>query len=321
MRIILAPMEGLVDAPIRETLTKVGGIDRCVTEFIRVTHGMLPPRVFYKYAPELHNDSLTEAGVPVAVQLLGSDPVQMGRHGAKAAELGATQVDINFGCPAKTVNKHKGGCVLMREPELMHEIVAQVRSAVPASIPVTAKMRLGYEDRSMGVACAQALEAAGAGEIVIHARSKVDGYKPPAYWEDIAKAREAVSLPVIANGDIWSVDDYWRCRDVSGCDDVMIGRGLIARPDLARKIRASQRGESVPDMTWPEAVALVREYAIALQTRLEDRFVTGRIKQWLNYLRQGFAEAELLWPEARKLRQVEPMLACLQQPVSIPRAA
>lgn len=321
MRIILAPMEGLVDAPIRETLTKVGGIDRCVTEFIRVTHGMLPPRIFYKYAPELHNKSLTEAGIPVAVQLLGSDPVQMARHGSKAAELGATQVDINFGCPAKTVNKHKGGCVLMREPELMHEIVAQVRQAVPASVPVTAKMRLGYDDRSMGVACAQALEAAGAEEIVIHARSKVDGYKPPAYWEEIARAREAVRARVIANGEIWTVDDYWRCREVSGCDDVMIGRGLIARPDLARKIRASQRGESVPDMTWPEAVALVREYAMALQTRLEDRFVTGRIKQWLNYLRQGFVEAEVLWPEARKIRQVAPMLACLQQPVTEPRAA
>ena len=321
MRIILAPMEGLVDAPIRETLTKVGGIDRCVTEFIRVTHGMLPPRVFYKYAPELHNGSLTEVGTPVAVQLLGSDPHQMGRHGLKAAELGANQVDINFGCPAKTVNKHKGGCVLMREPELMHDIVARVRQSVPADIPVTAKMRLGYDDRSMGVACAQALEAAGAEEIVIHARSKVDGYKPPAYWEEIAKAREAVGIRVIANGEIWTVDDYWRCRDVSGCEDVMIGRGLIARPDLARKIRASQQGEAVADMTWPEAVALVCEYAFALHTRLEDRFVTGRIKQWLNYLRQGFVEAEVLWPEARKIRQVEPMLACLRQAVKVPQAA
>jgi len=138
MRIILAPMEGLVDAPIRETLTEVGGIDRCVTEFVRVTHGMLPPRVFYKYAPELHNQSLTRVGTPVAVQLLGSDPIQMARHGVRAAELGATQVDINFGCPAKTVNKHKGGCVLMREPELMHEIVAAVRQAVAGHVPVTA---------------------------------------------------------------------------------------------------------------------------------------------------------------------------------------
>ncbi|KEF32648.1 tRNA-dihydrouridine synthase C [Marinobacter nitratireducens] len=313
MRIILAPMEGLVDAPIRETLTKVGGIDRCVTEFVRVTHGMLPPRVFYKYAPELHNQSLTRVGTPVAVQLLGSDPVQMGLHGARAAELGATQVDINFGCPAKTVNRHKGGCILMREPELMHEITEAVRKAVPAGVPVTAKMRLGYDDRSMGVACGQALEAAGASEIVIHARSKVDGYKPPAYWEEIARVREAVSAHVIANGEIWTVNDYWRCRKVSGCDDVMIGRGLIARPDLALQIKASQQGEQIPEMSWLEAVALVREYAEVLQGWLEDRYVTGRIKQWMNFLRQGFAEAEAIWPQARKLRDVAPMLACLEQ--------
>ena len=321
MRIILAPMEGLVDAPIRETLTGVGGIDRCVTEFIRVTHGMLPPRVFYKYAPELHNHSMTEVGTPVAVQLLGSDPQQMALHGVKAAELGANQVDINFGCPAKTVNKHKGGCVLMREPELMHGIVAAVRQAVPGNVPVTAKMRLGYDDRSMGLACAQALEAAGAEEIVIHARSKVDGYKPPAYWEEVARVREGVNAHVIANGEIWTVADYWRCREVTGCDDVMIGRGLIARPDLARQIRASQRQEVVPDLIWPDVVSLIEGYAAALQTRLEDRFVTGRIKQWLNYLRGGYAEAEVLWPHARKLRDVAPMLACLQQPVPGTRAA
>ncbi|MDN6318150.1 MAG: tRNA dihydrouridine synthase [Marinobacter sp.] len=315
MRIILAPMEGLVDAPIRETLTKVGGIDRCVTEFIRVTRTPLPPRVFYKYAPELYNQCFTQVGTPVAVQLLGSDPQSMGMSGLKAVELGAAQVDINFGCPAKTVNKHKGGCVLMREPELMHEIVAAVRKAVPAYVSVTAKMRLGYDDRSMGVACAQALDAAGAEEIVIHARSKVDGYKPPAYWEEIAKAREAVKAKVIANGEIWTVADYWRCLEVTGCEDVMIGRGLIARPDLALQIKASQQGAQVADMTWPEAVALVKEYASVLQGWLEDRFVTGRIKQWLNFLRQGFPEAEALWPQARKFREVAPMLACLEQVV------
>ncbi|MBS3803020.1 MAG: tRNA-dihydrouridine synthase [Oleiphilaceae bacterium] len=321
MRIILAPMEGLVDSPIRESLTQVGGIDRCVTEFIRVTHGMLPPRIFYKFAPELHNESLTRAGVPVAVQLLGSDAAQVALHGARAAELGAPQVDINFGCPAKTVNKHKGGAVLLKEPELLYQITNAVRQAVPAHVPVTAKMRLGYEDRSMGVACGQALEAAGAAEIVIHARSKVDGYKPPAYWEDVALVREAVSTHVIANGDIWTVADYWRCREVSGCDDVMIGRGLISRPDLAAQIKASQRGETLPAMTWLEAVELVGDYGRALQGHLEDKYVTGRVKQWLNYLRRGFAEAEAVWPEARKIREVAPILACLASVNTKRRAA
>jgi hypothetical protein len=148
-------------------------------------------------------------------------------------------------------------------------------------------------------------------------RTKTDGYRPPAYWTWIARIREGVSVPVVANGEIWTVADYYRCREESGCEDVMIGRGLIARPDLARQIKASQQGEAIADMTWPEAVALVREYATVLQGWLEDRYVTGRIKQWLNFLRQGFAEAQALWPDARKIRQVAPMLACLEQPVIV----
>jgi tRNA-dihydrouridine synthase C len=152
---------------------------------------------------------------------------------------------------------------------------------------------------------------------VIHARSKKDGYKPPAYWEEIAKAREAVKAKVIANGDIFTVADYWRCREVSGCDDVMIGRGLVARPDLARQIRASQRGESIELMTWPEALALVQEYGCALQGWLEDKYVTGRIKQWMNYLRQGFSEAEALWPQARKIREVTPMFEFLNHATAV----
>lgn len=315
MRIILAPMEGLADAPIREILTAVGGIDRSVTEFIRVTHTMQPERVFYKYAPELKNGCNTRAGVPVAIQLLGSDAAQMALHGAMAAELGAPQVDINFGCPAKTVNRHNGGSVLMRQPDEMHRITAAVRAAVPADIPVTAKMRLGYDDRSMAVACGQALDAAGAAEIVIHARSKVDGYKPPAYWEEVAKVREAVNTHVIANGEIWTVDDYWRCREVSGCDDIMIGRGLIARPDLARQIKASQRGETIPDLPWAEVVALIKNYGLELQDRLEDRYVTGRMKQWLNYLRKGYSEAEQCWPKARKFSDAAPFYECLEASV------
>ncbi len=321
MRIFLAPMEGLVDAPIRESLTQVGGIDRCVTEFIRVTHGLLPPRIFHKFAPELSRGSLTRQGVPVAIQLLGSDAAQMAIHGARAAELGAPQVDINFGCPAKTVNRHKGGAVLLKEPERLYEITRAVRLAVPDEIPVTAKIRLGYDDRSMGVACGEALAAAGADEIVIHARSKADGYRPPAYWEEIGKVREAVRTPVIANGDIWSVEDYWRCREVTGCDDVMIGRGLVSQPDLARQIKASLQGITLAPMAWPAVAMLVEGYGRELQCYLDDKYVTGRLKQWLNYLRRGFNEAEQVWPAARKLGDAESFYQTLMSVSPAERAA
>jgi len=109
MTILLAPMEGLLDHSLRDVLTRVGGIDRCVSEFIRITGQLLPERVFIRLMPELLTGSRTAAGVPVRAQLLGSDPQCLADNAARLAELGAEGVDLNFGCPAKTVNRHRGG--------------------------------------------------------------------------------------------------------------------------------------------------------------------------------------------------------------------
>ena len=138
MQIALAPMEGLVDPILRDVLTRVGGLDWCVTEFIRVNDRLLPPSQFHLFGPELRHGAKTAAGVPLRVQLLGSDPVLLGENAALACELGAPAIDLNFGCPAKTVNKSRGGAVLLKEPELLHAILREVRRAVPAHIPVTA---------------------------------------------------------------------------------------------------------------------------------------------------------------------------------------
>ena len=114
------------------------------------------------------------------------------------------------------MNRHGGGAALLREPERIAAVVAAVRHAVPAQLPVSAKMRLGYDDPGRALECALAMQDGGAGEIVIHARTKADGYRPPAYWERIAPIREALRVPVVANGEIWSVPDAWRCRALSG---------------------------------------------------------------------------------------------------------
>ena len=221
MEIALAPMEGLVDDILRELLTEVGGLDWCVSEFIRVCDRLLPAAAFAKLAPELEQGARTPSGTPMRVQLLGSDPACLADNAAFACTLGAPVIDLNFGCPAKTVNKSRGGAVLLKEPELLNRIVESVRQAVPAAIPVTAKMRLGYSDTSLTLECAHALADAGAAEIVVHARTKVDGYRPPAHWEWMARIREAVTVPIIANGEVWTLEDYLAIREVSGCDTVM----------------------------------------------------------------------------------------------------
>jgi tRNA-dihydrouridine synthase C len=138
-------MEGVVDAVMREQLTAIGGYERCVTEFVRVSQTVLPKRVFFRYAPELRQGGLTPSGTPVYLQLLGSDPELMAANAARAAALGAPGIDLNFGCPAKTVNRSQGGAVLLRSPQLIRSICEQVRDSVPEHTPVTAKIRLGYD--------------------------------------------------------------------------------------------------------------------------------------------------------------------------------
>ena len=137
MQIALAPMEGLVDHIMRDVLTEQGGIDWCVTEFVRITDQLLPSRTYQRLAPELAQDAKTPAGTPLRVQLLGSDPQAMADNAAKACEMGAPVIDLNFGCPSKTVNNSCGGAILLREPEVLFKIVEAVRAGMPADIPLT----------------------------------------------------------------------------------------------------------------------------------------------------------------------------------------
>lgn len=300
MQLALAPMEGLVDELLRDTITRVGGVDWCVTEFVRVSHQLLPARCFHQLAPELRSGSRTPAGTPMRVQLLGSDPACLGDNAALAVTLGAPVIDLNFGCPAKTVNRSRGGAVLLKEPELLHRIVAQVRRSVPPSVPVTAKMRLGYETPDGALDCARALAAGGAAQIVVHARTKTDGYRPPAHWEWIARVQQAVTVPVFANGEIWTLDDWRRCRAVSGVDDVMLGRGLIARPDLALQIAAAHDGRPVVPMSWAQLLPLLHAFWARVRRKLPPRHAPGRIKQWLFWLARSYPEAAALFAQLRR---------------------
>ncbi len=304
-------MEGLVDEILRDVLTRMGGVDWCVTEFIRVSDRLLPQSSFGKLAPELKNGALTRAGTPVRVQLLGSDPICLADNAAFACTLGAPAIDLNFGCPAKTVNKSRGGAVLLKEPELLHAILCEVRSAVPAHIPVTAKMRLGFDSPDGALDCARALVAGGAEQLVVHARTKVEGYKPPAHWEWVARVQEVVPVPVYANGDIWSLEDWRRCREVSGAEDIMLGRGLVSRPDLARQIAAAKAGQQIAPMSWEEFRPVLLDFWQQARGKIAPRYAPGRLKQWLALLTRNYPEAVALFAELRRendCARIDPML-------------
>ena len=227
-------------------------------------------------------------------------------------------IDLNFGCPAKTVNRHRGGAVLLDEPETVHAIVAAVRRAVPGAVPVTAKIRLGVRDRELMLDNARGIADAGAAALVVHARTKEDGYRPPAHWEAIAEIRAVVGLPVMANGEIWSVDDATRCRIASGCDDLMLGRGAVTLPALARQVR----GEAF-SLDWSALLGLQQTFLDALQQagRLDDeerfgavwseRGAVGRYKQWLAMMVRDWPEARELFTRVKRLQRFEEVRAAL----------
>lgn len=311
VQLALAPMEGLVDDILRDVLTRVGGVDWCVTEFIRVTDQLLPASVFRRLAPELSIRSRTAAGTPLQVQLLGSNPSCLADNAAFACTLGAPVIDMNFGCPAKTVNSSRGGAVLLQEPELLHAIIREIRRTVPAEIPVTAKMRLGYLDKHLALDCARALDEAGAARIVVHARTKAEGYEPPAHWEWVARIADVVGCEVYANGEIWSLDDWKRCREVSGAAHFMLGRGLVARPDLALQIRAEAEGRQHTPLHWDALIPLLQYFWQRQRAKLPPAYAPGRIKQWLKWLSRHYPEAGLLFTALRRETQCEPIDAAI----------
>lgn len=312
MKLVLAPMEGVVNARMRALLTAVGGIDRCVTEFVRVTTQLLPPRVFHRYCPELLDGSQTPSGTPVYVQLLGSEPGALADNAARAAELGAAGIDLNFGCPAKTVNKHRGGSILLDEPDLIHRIVSAVRASLPEETPLTVKIRLGYEHSRHLLDVAHAIANGGASELVIHARTKTQGYKPPAHWHRIAEVKSLLLIPVIANGEIWTRADYARCRELSLCDDVMLGRGLLAQPGLALSLKQNRDKA----LSWSVILDLLTGFQRDLIDTCPSRHACGPLKQWLGYLRLAYPEAAALLIRVKRITDPIEMLAILKAQAS-----
>lgn len=295
MRVLLAPMEGVLDSLVRELLTEVNDYDLCITEFLRVVDQRLPVKSFYKICPELHRQSRTPSGTLVRIQLLGQYPQWLAENAARAVELGSWGVDLNCGCPSKLVNGSGGGATLLKDPELIYRGAKAMREAVPSHLPVTVKVRLGWDSPARAFEIADAVQQAGASELAVHGRTKEEGYKAECInWHAIGEIRKRLTIPVIANGEIWDWQSAQDCMAATGCDAVMIGRGALNVPNLSRVVKYNE-----PRMPWPEVVELLAKYS-----RLEKQGDTGlyhvaRIKQWLGYLRKEYLEASELFTEIR----------------------
>lgn len=292
-----------MDATTRDLITRQGGWDFCVTEFLRVTKGPQPARVFHRLCPELRQNAQTPTGVPVHLQLLGSDPQSLAENAQIAISAGAKVVDLNFGCPAKIVNRHLGGASMLRYPDRLYDATFATAQALKAlNAPVTAKMRLGYDDTELTLDNARALNAAGITQLVVHARTRAQGYKPPAHWEWVAKIAEVVDVPVFANGDIWTLADYQRCVTVSGVDHAMLGRSSMTNPWLAKQIKQHLAGEEVEQVDFKRVIGFLLEWLKLDALVYEEIVRVMRVKQWLVMFRLRWGEeAKIVFDACKRL--------------------
>ena len=274
-------MEGVLDPLMRQMLTKNKHIDYCTTEFVRVTDKLLPKHVFYRYAPELRDDSRTQSKTPVLVQLLGGKPDWMAENAKRAKDLGAYGIDLNFGCPAKTVNRHDGGATLLKDPSRLFDTISKIKNTLGQDFHVSAKVRLGFDNKNLVTDIAKACFESGADWMTVHARTKEEAYKPPAHWEFIKLMKENTpkDFCIFANGDIWSLEKYKECVEKSLCKDVMIGRGLLRNPFLAEEIKSNK--ELNYKVKEEKTLTLIREYLTKGAQVYGETKALNRVKQWL----------------------------------------
>lgn len=325
--LVLAPMDGVFDAPMRELLARHGDYDYCVSEFIRVTDEVPPGKIFRRDIPELAAKDKdvsigpkTPCGLRVQIQILGGNAESLAAAAQTAVIEGARAIDLNFGCPAPTVNRHDGGATLLKYPDRLEAITRAVRGAVPKELPVSAKLRLGWDDPDAIFENAERIFRAGASWLTLHGRTKVQGYGANADWELIGRVRKLLEgrLPVVANGDIRTLEDFKRCRDESGCEHFMIGRGAMGDPWLPRRIRAYVEGR-VPETESPPLIEIVRDFIELAQAYSPgNEYALRRLKQWIGISQRVgggmlFREEDRDWVRLKRARTLEEVRGVIEK--------
>jgi tRNA-dihydrouridine synthase B len=305
-RLMLAPMSGVTDSAFRRIVRRASGrsVGLMLTEFISVealTRESEKSFRMMRFRPEER---------PIAIQIFGADADRMARAARLVEESGADILDINCGCPVPKVVKRGGGCELMRQPGRLSRILEAVRREV--SIPVTLKMRSGWDDASRNAADVAAVaEAAGLSMVTVHGRTRVQLYHGEADWSVIPAIQRTVSIPVIGSGDVLTAADALRREREFAPDGVMIGRGALANPWIFRQIEELRRGEPAHQPSVEERVDAMQCYAAYLEEDYAPVAVAARLRQFAGRVTKGLRSGAALRAALNEARSKQAILELL----------
>ncbi len=311
-RVMLAPMAGFSDSSFRSVCMELGA-DACISEMISAK----ALRLGDKKSPLLMR--FTEAERPFGIQLFGSDPDDIA-YGAEYAEKNFSPdfIDINMGCPAPKITGSGAGSKLMTDPVLAGEIVAAAVSS--ATVPVSCKIRAGYHE-SNADSFSEVLQRNGASCIYIHGRTRDRMYSPPVDLGIIRRVKEAVSVPVLGNGDITSAEDALRMLRETSCDGVMVGRGSLGDPFLFGRIKAAINGLPVPALpSVEEKISVLMRQAKASAEEKGERPAMREMRKQAVYYFKGLSGAASLRADCVRLETLSDLEALCERALDAGRS-